>query len=418
LEGASDVAPDPGFGIVLPLPNKPSIAVLPFDNMSGDPEQEYFADGISEDIITALSKISGLLVIARNSTFTYKGKSVGVKQVSREQGVRYVLEGSVRKMGNRVRVTAQLIDAMTGGHAWAERYDRDIEDIFAVQDEITREVVVALDIHLSTGEQARFWSSGTKNLEAWESVRLGMDLISRGTPEGLLEAQSLCKRALDLDPDYAMAFTILGWVHHNEVDVGYRTASKEGREVELGTAMDYAKKALELDPLSSDAYSLLGTCHLSLNEYDQAIAMSEQAITLAPNHAESLAVCAITQNKSGRPERALELIKKAMRLCPIYPSWYPWVQGMAYRLTREIEAAISAFEASIARHADFLAVHVALTATLGEADRQVEARKAASEILRLDPDFSIKSYLEGLSYKDPAELTRFEIGLRSAGLPE
>ncbi len=261
------------IGIDLSLPDTPSIAVLPFANMSADPEQEFFSDGITEDIITALSHISRLLVVARNSTFTYKGQAVDVKQVSREQGVRYVLEGSVRKAGNRVRVTAQLIDATTGHHLWAERYDRDLEDIFAVQDEITREVVIALDVRLIRGEQARFWSSGTKNLEAWECVRLATDLVGRGTLEGLREVHQLCKRALDLDPNYATAWAKLGWAHHNEVDVGFGYDSKGSREAGLGSALDCAKKALELDPSCADAYCLLAICHLSKGEHDQAIVM-------------------------------------------------------------------------------------------------------------------------------------------------
>ncbi len=406
------------IGIDLSLPDTPSIAVLPFANMSADPEQEYFSDGITEDIITALSKISSLLVVARNSTFTYKGRAVDVKQVSREQGVRYVLEGSVRKAGNRVRVSAQLIDATTGHHLWAERYDRDLEDIFAVQDEITREVVVALDVRLSGGEQARVRSSGTKNLEAWECVRLGMDVLDSGTPESLIESERLCKRALDLDPNYAMAWVTLGWTHHHGVDVGLAHASEESREAALGSALDCGKRALELDPTCADAYSFLSLCYLSKGEYDQAIAMSERSVALAPNNANLLALTAIVQNKSGRPERSLELIKKAMRLCPVYPGWFLSALGMAYRLTGQTDSAIGAFEAAIKRSADFLALHVGLASTLGELGQQEEAKKPVSEILRLSPDFSIKTYMEGLSYRDPAELARFEDGLRKAGLPE
>ena len=404
------------IGIDLSLPDTPSIAVLPFANMSADPEQEYFSDGITEDIITALSKISSLLVVARNSTFTYKGRAVDVKQVSREQGVRYVLEGSVRKASNRVRVTAQLVDATTGHQLWAERYDRDLEDIFAVQDEITREVVIALDVRLIAGEQARLWSSGTKNLEAWECVRLSLDL--RVTPEDLREARRLCKRALDLDPNYATAWTMLGWGHHHEVDVAMRHASKRSREAALGSALDCANKALELDPSYADAYCLLAICHLSKGEHDQAIAMSVKAVELAPNHAEVLGVSAITQNKSGRPERSLELIRKAMRLCPVCPSWYFWVLGTAYRLTCQIDSAIGAFEAAIKRDADYLAPLVGLASTLGEVGREEDAKTSVSEILRIDPDFSIKKYMDGLSYRDPAESARFEDGLRKAGLPE
>ena len=404
------------IGIDLSLPDTPSIAVLPFANMSADPEQEYFSDGITEDIITALSKISSLLVVARNSTFTYKGRAVDVKQVSREQGVRYVLEGSVRKASNRVRVTAQLVDATTGHHLWAERYDRDLEDIFAVQDEITREVVIALDVRLIAGEQARLWSSGTKNLAAWECVRLSLDL--RVTPEDLQEARRLCRRALDLDPNYATAWTMLGWGHHHEVDVAMRHASKRSREAALDSALDCANKALELDPSYADAYCLLAICHLSKGEHDQAIAMSVKAVELAPNHAEVLGVSAITQNKSGRPERSLELIRKAMRLCPVYPSWYLWVLGTAYRLTCQIDFAIGAFEAAIKRDADYLAPLVGLASTLGEVGREEDAKTSVSEILRIDPDFSIKKYMGGLSYRDPAVSARFEDGLRKAGLPE
>ncbi len=402
--------------IDLSLPDTPSIAVLPFANMSADPEQEFFSDGITEDIITALSKIGSLLVIARNSTFTYKGKAVDVKQVSREQGVRYVLEGSVRKVGNRVRITAQLVDATTGHHLWAERYDRDLEDIFAVQDDITREVVVALDVRLSGGEQARIWSTGTKNLEAWECVRLGMDLVNRGTSEGLLEARQLCKRAVELDANYAMAWVVLGWTHHHETDVGY--ASTKNRDGALGTALECANKALELDSSIPDAYSLLGFCHLSKGEHDEAVAISEKAVALAPNHAEVLALTANVLNKSGRPERSLELIKKAMRLCPIYPDWFLYVLATALRLLRRNESAVSAFEEAIKRNSDWLSIRVGLTSTLGELGREQDAKKFVSDILSTDPNFSIKTYVAGLSYRDPAVSARFENGLRKAGLPE
>ncbi len=406
------------IGIDLSLPDNPSIAVLPFANMSADPEQEFFSDGISEDIITALSKINSLLVVARNSTFTYKGQAVDVKQVSREQGVRYVLEGSVRKAGNRVRVTAQLVDATTGHHLWAERYDRDLEDIFAVQDEITREVVVALEVRLSAGEQARFWSSGTRNLEAWECVRQGMNVLDLCTQEGLRGARRLCKRALDLDPNYAMAWVVLGTTYFDEADVVTGYSTKEDREAMLDSAVECVQKALELDPSCAEAYALLGLCLLSKREYDEAIAMSEKAIALAPNHAVSLAHAAAALNKLGQAERSFELIKRAMRLCPIYPGWFLYVLATACRLLGRNESAVSAFEEGIKRDADWLSVHVGLASTLGELGREEDAKMSISEILRLSPDFSIKKYMEGLSYRDPEELARFENGLRKAGLPE
>jgi TolB-like protein len=417
LRTENETAPG-GQSAPLMLPDKPSIAVLPFVNMSGDPEQEYFSDGITEDIITALSKISGVLVVSRNSTFTYKGQAVDVKQVSHEQGVRYVLEGSVRRAGKRVRVTAQLNDVTTGHHLWAERYDRDLEDIFAVQDEITREVVIAVDVRLSAGQHARIWSSGTRNFEAWECVRLSNDLINSAPQGNLQEAQRLCKKALDLDPNYAMAWATLGYVHHHEVDVGVGFTFEESSDTSLSAAVDCARKALDLDPSCADAYALLGLCHLSRGEHDQAIAMSDKSVALAPNHAEIIAISALIHNKSGRPDRSLALVRKAMRLCPIYPSWYLWALGNAYRLTGQIESAVDAFEAGIKRNEDFLGLYVGLASTLGELGRDEDAKMSVSEILRLDPDFSISSYMKGLHYRDPAQMARFEEGLRKAGLPE
>jgi len=407
------------IGIDLSLPDTPSIAVLPFANMSADPEQEFFSDGITEDIITALSKIGSMLVVARNSTFTYKGTAVDVKQVSREQGVRYVLEGSVRKAGNRVRVTAQLIDAKTGHHLWAERYDRDLVDIFAVQDEITREVVVALDVRLREGEQARIWSGGTKNVEAWECVRLGQDALNRNKLGDRIEARQLFDRARELDPDYPMAWFSLGRACFHDADVGTGYDSGADRDTLYESAVAYAMKAIELDPSCADAYALVGICRLSMGEHDEAIAMSEKAIALAPNHAQNLAIVAAVLNKTGQPERSFELIKRAMRLCPIYPGWYLYVLATACRLMHRNESAVSAFEEAIKRNPEnHPALHVGLASILGELGRKEDAKRTAAVILRLEPNFSIEKYVGRLSYRDPTELTRFEDGLRKAGLPE
>lgn len=406
-----------GIEIDLSLPDNPSIAVLPFTNMSGDTDQEFFSDGITEDIITALSKINSLLVVARNSTFTYKGQAVDVKQVSREQGVRYVLEGSVRKAGNRVRVTAQLIDATTGHHAWAERYDRDLEDIFAVQDEITREVVVALDVRLREGEQARVWSGGTKNVKAWECVRLGQEALNRVRLEDRIEARRLFEQALELDKNYPMAWFSLAGFYFHEAEYGTYSTESE-RDAVLGSSMDCASKAIELDPSCADAYALLGLCHLSKRDYDEAIAASEKAIALAPNQAESLALAAATFNKSGEPARSFDLIRKAMRLCPLYPSWYLSILAMACRLLRRNETAVAVYKEAIKRNPENSIEQIGLAVSLAELDRGEDAKRTVAAILRLDPKFSIKKYVERLSYRDPAELDRFEKGLRKAGLPE
>ena len=415
--GSSTISDYP-LGIDFSPPDYPSIALLPFTVMSADPEQEFFADGIAEDITTALSKIDSLLVVARNSTFTYKGKAVDVKEVSRDQGVRFVLEGSVRKAAHRVRITVQLIDAKTGMHLWADRYDRELEDIFAVQDEITREVVVALDVKLSAGEQARVWSSGTTDLEAWSCARQGIELTNLGTPKTLREAMELCGRSVALDPDYAFGWVTLGWAHHHRVDVSVSQASQEERQTAIASALDCANRALNLDPLCADAFSLLSFCHLSKRDHEAAISASEKSVELAPGNAEILGIAAMLQLKSGRPERALELIKKAFRLCPVNPVWFCSVLGNAYRVLGQNDSAIAAFQAAVKRGGEFLAVRVGLASILGELGRKDEAKRSVSEILRIDPSFSIRNYLSGLSYKDPTVIAKFKSGLLKAGLPD
>ena len=245
-----------------------------------------------------------------------------------------------------------------------------------------------------------------------------MEVLNSVTIESPLEAEQLFLKALRLDPKYPTAMVGLGWSHHHGVELCTGTVSKESRAQAHRKAIDCAKKALELDPFYADAYSLLSLCHLSCYEHDQAIAMSEKAIALAPSHAEILGVTAIVLNKSGQPERSLELIKRAMRCCPVYPSWYLQALGTAYRLTGQIEAAIATFGVATKRTPDFLALHVNLASTLGEAERQNEASKPVSEILRIQPNFSIKQYMDAISYRYPEELQRFADGLRKVGLPE
>ncbi len=407
------------IGLDFTVPDYPSIAVLPFTVMSADPEQEFFADGVSEDIITALSKISRLLVVARTSTFTYKGKPVDVKQIGREQGVRYVLEGSVRKAGNRVRVTAQLIDATTGLHLWAERYDRDLEDIFAVQDEITREIVVAMDVQLREGEQHRVWSSGTKNLEAWECVRLATDAALGGAAEAQPRARELLDRALELDPDYATAWAMRGWLYFTEADVGGGLGDRDRFDKAQAAAFRCGHRALEIDPDCADAYGMLALTHLNAGEHDKAMDMSEKAITLAPNNAELLGgVASAVMRKSGRPERGAELVKKAMRLSPFYRPGLLRALGNNYRGSGRLEEAVACYRESLKRETGYLAPYVNLASALGELGRLDEAREAARDVLRQEPDFSIKAYTSGLSYRNPADLERLAEGLRQAGLPE
>ncbi len=398
--------------IDLSLPDHPSIAVLPFENMSGDPEQEYFSDGISEDIITALSKIAKLLVIARSSSFVYKGKPVDVMQVSREQGVRYVLEGSVRKVGDRVRITAQLINAVTGHHLWAERYDRQLRDIFALQDEITREVTLALRVHLTEGEQARIRAGGTQNLEAWELVVRGADLINNHEKDENLEARRMFEQAVELDAAYAVAWTMLGWTHWSEIRMGRSKSPEDSFKL----ALKNVRHTLDLDETSPDGHTLLAALQLMQGKHRDAVKTIETAVSLAPSHSFILGWAGYVFSVSGRPRDAVEMIRKAMRHCPIYPSWYSGILGRAYRVMDRNDEAIAAFRHGIEIDPIFIGTHAYLTSLLGDVGREEEAKAAAAEVLRFDPKFSAKAWVEGLMFEDPALSKRELKGLRKAGL--
>jgi len=405
------------IGLDFSIPDCPSIAVLPFTVMSTDPEQEHFADGVTEDIITALSKVSRLLVVARNSTFVYKGRAVDVKQVSREQGVRYVLEGSVRSAGGRVRVTAQLIDATTGLHIWAERYDRELQDIFAVQDEITREIVVAMDVQLREGEQHRVWSSGTKNLEAWECVRLATDAALGGSADAQPRARELLDRALELDPGYAIAWAMRAWLHFTEADVGGGLSNKEQFENAQASAFRCARQALKIDPDCAEAYGILALTHLNAGEHDKAMEMTEKAIALAPNNAEILGgVASAVMRKSGQPERGAEMVKKAMRLSPFYRPGLLRALGNNYRLSGRLEEAVACYKESLKRESGYLAAYVNLVSALGELERPDDAKDAIRKIYELEPNFSVEAYVKGLSYRNKSDLERIKNGLIKAGL--
>ena len=397
---------------VLALPDQPSIAVLPLANLSDDPQQEYFSDGMTEDLITALSKISGLFVIARTSVFTYKGKPVKVQQVSQDLGVRYVLEGSVRKAAERVRITAQLIDATTGTHLWAERYDRVLEDVFTVQDEITRNIVTALEVQLTSGEQGRLWRQGTTNPEAYDTFLRGRDHAMRKTREHIVQARSLFERALELDPGFAMAYVGLASTFTLEVRLGWSPALAASLE----RARELTHKALALDDALADAYAQLGYIALLQRQHAQAITAGQQAMALSPNGAEVHALLAVTLNFSGRPEEGLAMIEKAMRLSPVYPSWYLHVLGMSHYLVGRYEEALAAFTHSRDRYPDVWFPYVGLVLTAVQLGREGDARVAAAELLRRDPAFSLDRYAALQPYQNPAALTHELDILRQGGL--
>jgi len=311
------------------LPDKPSIAVLPFDNLSEDPKQEYFSDGLTEEIITALSKVPKLFVIARNSTFTYKGKSVKVKQVAEELGVRYVLEGSVRKAGDKVRITAQLIDALTGHHLWAERYDRNLDDIFAVQDEITKKIITAMQVKLTEGEAVKAAAKGTNNLEAYLKYLQASEYIHQINPESNALGKQLAEEAITLDPEYAWAYFVLGRAHMVDVWVGASKSPKDS----IAKAIELVQKAIVLDDTYAEAHGLLGFLYSMTREHDKAVAQAEKAVTLNPNSAVAHFTVGKTLSFAGRWEESIPEYKKAIRLNPIPPNNHLWSLGLSYAYT-------------------------------------------------------------------------------------
>jgi TolB-like protein/Tfp pilus assembly protein PilF len=342
------------------LPDKPSIVVLPFVNMSKDPEQEYFSDGLTEDIITALSKISGLFVIARNSAFTYKGKAVKAQEVSKGLGVRYMLEGSVRKSDNRVLITAQLIDATKSYHLWSERYERELKDIFALQEEIGRKIVVSLAVKLTEEDRERLMREYTGNLDAYDAWLRGREYSNRFTKEANAQARQMYEKAVALDPQYAEAYAWLGntyvleWAWHWSAD-----------SQTLERALALAHQAITLDDSLPSAHSLLSWVYEYKQQYDQAIAEGERAIALDPNHADSYALQAQALTFAGRPEDALRLVEQAMRLNPRYPPWYLIELGWAYRSSGRYGEAISTLQDLIRRSPTFLAAYLHLAVSYG-----------------------------------------------------
>jgi adenylate cyclase len=397
----------------LPLPDKPSIAVLPFVNMSGDPEQEYFSDGITEEIITALSKTPKLFVIARNSTFTYKAKPVKVQRVGRELGVKYVLEGSVRKAEDKVRITAQLVDTKTGNHLWAERYDRDLKDIFAVQDEITKKIITALQVELTEGERVRGYARGTDNLEAYLKFLQGSEHYRRFNKEDNAKARKIYEEAIALDPEYPEAYTMLGWTHWIDL---WLKSSRSPRE-SIRQAFELAQKSIALDSSCQHAHLLLSNLYLITRKHEKAIAEGEKAIALDPNSADAYAMYGgQVLVFSGKPEEGVLFVEKAIRLNPIAPSYYLHMLGMAYRETGRYEDSITACKKAIKRQPNNIFARLILVATYSMLGREDAARATAAEVLRIDPKFSVEHFAKTRPHIDPANTARFADALRNAGL--
>jgi TolB-like protein/Flp pilus assembly protein TadD len=396
----------------LPLPDKPSIAVLPFVNMSGDPEQEYFSDGITESIITALSKVEKLFVIARNSTFTYKGKPVKVQQVARDLGVQYVLEGSVQKYADRIRITAQLIDAPKGHHLWAERYDRDLKDLFDLQDEITMKIITALEVKLTEGEQALVAGSGTDNLDAYLKILQARDLKRHQTIESNHKARRLVEEAIELDPDYAQAYRWLSGTHLVDVWLGSTKSPQES----LRTAVELAKKALSLDDSLGGAHGLLGNLYVMTRQYEKGIREAERAVELEPNGADAHMFLGMALRFAGRAEEAIPILKKAIRLDPHAPGFYLNVLAGAYRETGKYEEAIVWCEKAVQQNAKNVLFRVTLCSVYSLTGRMDEARAQAKEIMRLNPNFSVERFARTDPQKNEVVKKRYIDALRRAGL--
>lgn len=401
----------------LPLPDKPSIAVLPFDNMSGDPEQEYLADGISEDLITALSKIRWFFVIARNSTFTYKSRAVDVTQVAKDLGVRYVVEGSVRKGGNRVRITAQLIDATTGQHVWAERYDRELADIFALQDEMAQTIVAAIEPELGAAERERAVRKAPENLDAWEIYQRGLWNMWTFIEEDNAEARSLFGRACELDPSFAAAYAHEAYSHYVNVVMGWTADPKAS----LAAGMTAAKKALVLDDKDAVAYFALGRVQTMLGEHDSAIAALRSSLALNPSFAQAYHGLGMALALAGRLDDAILSFGQAERLSPRDPLFWAFTvtHGMVCILALDFEAAIQlARQTMRIPRATGYWPHAVLAAALAHTGQIEEARAAVTEALRAKPDLSLSYLKNTLLTKQPEGLEPYLEGLRKAGLPE
>ncbi len=401
----------------LPLPDKPSIAVLPFDNMSGDPEQEYFADGISEDLITALSKVHWFFVIARNSTFTYKGQAVDVARVSRELGVRYVLEGSVRKSGTRVRITAQLIDGTTGNHVWAEHYDRELDDIFALQDEMTQTIVGAVEPELGAVERARAARMPPGNLDAWETFQRGLWHMWRFTKDDNREAQRLLRRAQELDPGFAIAFARESYAHYLDVILGYAEAPQDS----VALAMSAAQKALALDEGDPIAHFAMGRAQMLRGDHDASIAELEKALQLDPSFAQARHGLGMVLALAGRLDEAVEELEKSIRLSPRDPLRFATEAVRAFTALQQHDfdtAAEWALKAT--RHPAAVGggywPYAVLASALSHLGRSEEAQSAIAAARTQKPDLTLSYIVKTLPTKPPGDLKAYLDGLRRAGL--
>ncbi len=415
--GKTDVAVNRSSSVANPTPSveTPSIAVLPFTNMSGDPEQEYFSDGISEDVITDLSKIAGLMVISRNSTFTYKGRSVDIRAVGRDLGVRSVLEGSIRRAGNRVRITAQLIDATNGAHLWADRYDRDLTDIFAVQDDVTRRIVDALKVTLSPAEKARLADSGTPNIDAYDCYLRGRELMAANPKnrERFEQSTKFYMRALELDPGYSLAYAGLSVAYN----LDYQNRWSDNPDISLRLAKHNAEQAIEKDPNEPFARLVASWAAIFEKDLDRAKSETDTALSLNPNFSGAYASLGSIHTYSGRPLEAIPALERATRLDPAFRPQHLHFLGMAYLLAGKYETAAALLRERILLVPGTDFSRVLLASALGHLGEVDEARRIWQELKEINPKYSFREHFSRQPFKNEEDVRRIAEGLAKAGLP-
>jgi adenylate cyclase len=407
-----DLAGFSGPPVNPPLPDKPSIAVLPFDNLSGDPEQEYFSDGITEDLTTDLSLNPFLFVIARNSAFTYKGRPVNVEDVGRELGVRYVIEGSVRKVEDRVRITAQLIDATTGFHVWSERYDRELAEIFALQSEISETILGAVGVEITEAELERIRRKATDDLTAYDLYQQGLFHWNRLTREDNAQTRRLLERAIELDPGFAEPYALLGATYNSEYSLGWNIDPKL-----LDRTEELAQRALELDPFLFIGHVTLGWGYLLRDRTVEGVRAAERAVELAPGAYWSYAILAVARAREGSFLAALRALNRALRLNPRWPSMMWAAAGEVNARAGRVEEAMALFERVRAANPDWIPVRAALVDYYERDGRHEEARALVGEILRSNPDLTAETAVRFMQVS-PQDSARFKENLRKAGLKE
>ena len=394
------------------MPPRPvnSIAVLPFENLNRDPEQDYFSDGMTDDLITDLSNISDLAVIARNSVFAYKGRPIKAQQIAKELGATHILYGSIRRAGSRIRINAQFIDGKTGLHIWAERYDRNLENVFELQDEITERIITALKIELSEQEKSDLEKRYTNNIAAYDVFLQGQQAFLKFTREGNSKARALFRKATELDPEFARAYANYGWTFARDFQDGWTKAPEQS----LSTALELALKAKSLDPTSSRVHWILGQVYLYKREYEKAIENVRKAIKLSPNNPDLKILLARILAYSGNPEESIALINEAMRINPFYPMQYQMNLGIAQFANGEYQRAIDALIKAMERNPDAQRVRMWLVASYANAGDLDAAQWEYDELLTINPDFSVDTLKLSIPFRDEAIRDRLFSGLRLA----